>query len=147
MRRQEQRKPNSSRQRGLVGVIRLFHGLYCEIGIFQNGKVNGVRTDPAFKSHTIFVVKLPLSTKLKCVSGTFKFCESFILYIYEGSSHVFQGQVKIHKRHKDIIIVILGFKNIFSIHDMKKCCETALLKHSEGHSEFMFCIFSPHCLN
>lgn len=33
------KKANGSRLRGLRGVIRLFHGLHCEIVIFPNGKV------------------------------------------------------------------------------------------------------------
>lgn len=63
-------------------MIRLFHGVWCEIVPFQNGEVQ--LSPLSKKAHDFFVVKLPLSTRVKDKSGTFKFCETCIENVGEG---------------------------------------------------------------
>lgn len=60
-------------------MITPFHGPRCEIVIFQNGEVMVSEKMPLSKAAQFCVMKLPLSTKLKSVSGAVDFCESFVI--------------------------------------------------------------------
>lgn len=51
--------------RGLAAVIRLFHGLQCEIGIFQNGEVMVSQPIPLFKSGAIFRGEIAIKQEIE----------------------------------------------------------------------------------